>query len=468
MASSDVQAYSSYSTYGTGVKANLIEVEIGDLQPATSTSQKGYVFCIDVSGSMTGERLTAAKCGTSAQLTILVRELSGKSLTEVEAMSGAEKLTYLSPKYVGYISIITFSVDAKVVWNNANATVDPWTVISKLDALSSTNLYAGVELTLQEVEKSKVPCTVVIATDGDATDGFKTVLPFKNIYERFPPGTNLITVGIGRQFSDVLINIPPAKFCHALDRRNIIEIAGNVLSEFVKSSVHSLKASFDGIENYEVLVGTLDLGTLFHGRKRTFVVKVPDAKVPTKLTLKWTDFTGIEHSATYPITSRDAVSEKTIRDYYAAEAARMQARIIAAEDVKSVTAELSAWDQLFAEEYKESVTETLRLVQQGKLSQGHRYAIAQNHSIAVSQSKYSVPCVNVVKSESDEDCGYFLGSYSASEADVGGSFGLFGECDSVSGRAGYAVDHLSLDVQTLALGGRTTSTSSRHYDSCDY
>src|SRR3989338_3772655 len=230
-----LEASVSYGSYGTKEKEEVIEVIVRCQEPKGDLREKGYVVCIDLSGSMQSEnRLRAVKAGLLAQLDILVQELSSLSLTDLETKTRAEKTEYLSPKHLGHMSFVTFANTAQVAWSNSApefSDMDPWTVVESFSARGNTALYDGVYLTLEQVTKSCLPCTVLIMTDGSANKGFSDPGSFTQLYSLFPESCNLIAAGIGSQYSERLINISPVNFNHASTVDDLIDLAGNVISD---------------------------------------------------------------------------------------------------------------------------------------------------------------------------------------------------------------------------------------------
>ena len=291
MASNRVTMVASYIGKVIGVKITAHKA------PSASRTPFHLVLLVDISGSMSGERINEVKH------TIL--ELMKQML--IDSMD--------------YISIITYHSSGDVLLNSVKIEGDITaytTAVSSIHVMGGTNLEAGLSK-LSEI--TLPPSSVLLLTDGQILEG-NTDPSYLITYARLslPSDTPIHTVGYGFDYNQKLLLdlASKSKASHNCAHRNetIPLIIGNILGGLttevgrstkliIPSGYKSLELNFDG-----------SIGRMIDEKTHWVLLEAVDASapLPTELEFSWSD--GVDHVervAPIPTETPDLLTEQILR-----------------------------------------------------------------------------------------------------------------------------------------------------------
>lgn len=386
-------AFRCFGSYGTSAKADVTWIRIKNVVETDSLKNKAYIISIDVSGSMDDEnRLISVKAGVKAQLNTLVSILSKKKISE---MSVDDKISYLSPKYIGHLAIYTFTDEVKLIYSNhMHPDENPWSLVEELEPLYQTNLYQGIATPLEkiiELDKNDIVSTFIVLTDGVPTVGSKDIKSYKSLFERIPHSTNFITVGVGSSYESRLLDLEPANFNHAQNQSNLVEFAASTLYHFVNSYGHSAEICSEGDPlPYKPIIGQIKLGTLFKDVERLTVLTDIDEE---ELSLCFVDFAGNKHEISIEISQQDTIPKDIIETYYRQRTVwlKHQLHLEGASFIKEIEDEMSQWTHADCfEPFKEELHEQINLLKRNKRTRREDLLCSsQSLSASRNQSSYT-------------------------------------------------------------------------------
>lgn len=147
------------------------------LVPEKLISARGfhYVVVIDISGSMTGEKLDLAR-------------------------RGAEEYVRKIPNG-NYLSFLTFSDNVRVL-KEFSASISLSDCLPMITAGGETKLYSALRTVFELAERREIPGWIVLLTDGEPTD---VTQPTAYKALRIPKGFEMIEFGIGSTYMEDLL-----------------------------------------------------------------------------------------------------------------------------------------------------------------------------------------------------------------------------------------------------------------------
>ena len=289
MASNHVTVVASYMGKVIGVKITAHKA------PSATRTPFHLVLLVDISGSMSGERINEVKH------TIL------------------ELMKLMDP--MDYISIITYHSEGHVLLNSVKMEGDTtahMSVVSSIHIMGGTNLEAGLSK-LSEI--TLPPSSVFLLTDGMILEG-NTDPAYLITYARLtlPPDTPIHTLGYGPDHNQTFLRDlglrSHASYTYADRNESIPLIIGNILGGLstevgrstkliVPSGYRSLELNFDG-----------SIGRLIDEKTHWVLLEAVDAgtSLPTELEFHWSD--GVDHVervAPIPTETPELLTEQVLR-----------------------------------------------------------------------------------------------------------------------------------------------------------
>ena len=253
-------------------KLNIKTVEGGNSYPPVD-----IVAVIDISGSMDSPALVEQD-GKSVDIGYTILDITKHALiTIIESMKPDDR-----------ISVVVFSNDARVLVPLTTSDNINKTLITNLRTEGATNIWAGLNIGLQQFTNTNRIQSLLFLTDGLPSvhllppQGILHCLKRKMINSKI----NIYTFGFGYSLdSDLLINIAKISnghFSFIPDSGFVGTIFIHALAHINTIAINNLKCYYN-TDNIKCIGDNADLTTVHYGQSRTLIFKTKEDNITIKI-----------------------------------------------------------------------------------------------------------------------------------------------------------------------------------------
>jgi von Willebrand factor type A domain len=260
--------------------------------------------------------------------------------------------------------LIIFSNTAQEIWPSTSKLSLRECINQEIYARNKTNLSDGIKLALEKIDSER-PTWIVIMTDGIANMGeYQKPAEFKELLKMFPINATLITLGFGVKYCIKTLKIL-GSYNHLSDSDSMIKGFGGIVNEINNTWAFNAKIIRPN-QNHKsrIVIGTLDIGSLYFGRNFTFgYLPFGDQDLTLfsgEIKLNYHDLSLQKNiTLTIPVTESKSISESIKKLYYQASKGRLLEILtvpnIRETQINFIKERIKLWDPILAKKEIEEI-----------------------------------------------------------------------------------------------------------------